>query len=85
MRFPKKNRLIGCITITALSLVMLSGCGFKGPLYLPPPPNTLGHKSDVPTDQSTPQTPNETVSDMPTYSPFYQQNPSLEPAPRIIQ
>ena len=54
-----------------LSLLLI-GCGYKGPLYMPPPPDTLGEQT-APADQSGTSAPDEP------------QNPSLEPAPIIIE
>jgi len=54
-----------------LSLLLI-GCGYKGPLYIPPPPDTLGEQT-TPAGQS-----DATALDEP-------QNPSLEPAPIIIE
>ena len=59
----------------ALMLVFLSlllGCGYKGPLYLPAPPDTLSGQGTVIED-----TPPPTFSDT--------QNPSLEPSPIVIE
>ena len=52
--------------------LLVVGCGYKGPLYMPPPPDTLGEQA-APADQSEMAAPDEP------------QNPSLEPAPIIIE
>ena len=54
-----------------LSLLLI-GCGYKGPLYMPPPPDTLGEQpaSAEQSDMAASEEP---------------QNPSLEPAPIIIE
>jgi len=83
--FSNQKRVVCFITISVLGLAMLTGCGFKGPLYLPPPPDTLGGKSQKPSDQSSSQTSGQTGPKVSPYSPFLQQNPSLEPTPRIIE
>lgn len=51
---------------------LLVGCGYKGPLYMPPPPDTLGDQAQTakPAEPSVPDEP---------------QNPSLEPAPIVIE
>lgn len=50
----------------------LLGCGYKGPLYLPPPPDTIaGQGTVVPDEQAN--------------IPAQSQNPSLEPAPIVIE
>jgi len=66
-------------SITALlSGLALAGCGYKGPLYLPPPPDTLG--------QQAPQSNLSSPGDIfPTGSPTIPADPSLEPAPAVIQ
>jgi predicted small lipoprotein YifL len=53
-------------------LSLLLGCGYKGPLYLPAPPDTLSGQGTVIED-----TPPPTFSDT--------QNPSLEPSPIVIE
>lgn len=88
MSFSNQKRITGFITISVLGLALLTGCGFKGPLYLPPPPDTLTGKSTGPsnqTDQPSSQTSEQSGSIESPYSPYMQQNPSLEPAPRIIE
>ena len=52
--------------------LLLVGCGYKAPLYMPPPPDTLG-EPDAPASQ-----PESNMPDEP-------QNPSLEPAPIVIE
>lgn len=83
MRLFKHQYAIGYISACVLGAGLLTGCGFKGPLYLPPPPNTIGDQP--PAESNAPQIPAQTNTYSPTYSPFYQPNPSLEPAPRAIQ
>lgn len=88
MRLSNQKHVKGFITISVLGLVLLTGCGFKGPLYLPPPPDTLSGKPSSPsnqTDQPSSQTSVQSGSTVSPYSPFMQQNPSLVPAPRIIE
>lgn len=69
--------LFGLMAIVLCGLA-LAGCGYKGPLYLPPPPDTLG--------QQAPQS-NRSVPASPVTSgdPSTPANPSLEPAPVVIQ
>jgi predicted small lipoprotein YifL len=45
-------------------------CGYKGPLYLPPPPDTLK---------------GQTVPKEPAKIPPMSKNPSLEPSPVVIE
>jgi predicted small lipoprotein YifL len=78
--FSNQKRVMCFITISVLGFAALSGCGFKGPLYLPPPPDTLSKTPQNPSDQSTSQTSGQTGMEVSPYSPFPQQNPSLEPA-----
>lgn len=52
--------------------LLLVGCGYKGPLYMPPPPDTLGEQN-APANQAEPNIPDEP------------ENPSLEPAPIVIE
>ena len=52
--------------------LLLVGCGYKAPLYMPPPPDTLGEQ-DVSSSQAESNMPDEP------------QNPSLEPAPIVIE
>lgn len=61
-----------------LSGLALTGCGYKGPLYLPPPPDTLGQQAP----QSNRSAPVDVVSPGDPTTPA---NPSLEPAPVVIQ
>jgi predicted small lipoprotein YifL len=83
--FSNQKRIVGFITISVLGLAMLTGCGFKGPLYLPPPPDTLGGKTQKPSEQSVSPTSGQMGVEVSPYSPFLEQNPSLEPAPRTMQ
>jgi predicted small lipoprotein YifL len=83
--FSNQKRVVSLITISVISLAMLTGCGFKGPLYLPPPPDTLGNKTQNSTEQAPLETSEQMGSEVSPYSPFLQENPSLEPAPRIMQ
>lgn len=84
MGFSNQKRVMCFITIAVLGFATLSGCGFKGPLYLPPPPDTLGKKPQNQSDQSPSQVSGQTGTEVSPYSPFPQENPSLEPAPRIM-
>jgi len=68
-----KQRASSRIAAACLT-ILLVGCGYKGPLYLPPPPNTLG----------TPQKTNASTAPEPNIPPM-QENPSLEPAPIVIE
>ena len=68
-----KQRASSGIAAACLT-ILLVGCGYKGPLYLPPPPNTLG----------TPQKTNASTAPVPNIPPM-QENPSLEPAPIVIE
>lgn len=61
------NRFI----VAPAALLLLAGCGYKGPLYLPPPPDTLNEGQA--SEQRQPDIPPQ------------QQNPSLEPAPIVIE
>jgi len=82
-------RRIVAMTLTCLPLV-LAGCGYKGPLYLPPPP------ASKPSTQAKPQSSNPTPSPgvdpltpgMPDTSnpasPLFEQDPTLMPAPIVI-
>lgn len=64
----RHSRLI----LAPVLLASLLGCGYKGPLYLPPPPDTLGGQGTVLEEPST---------EIPPES----ENPSLEPAPIVIE
>lgn len=45
--FCKARRRVIMGTISAfLGGSLLVGCGYKGPLYLPPPPDTLGEQTE---------------------------------------
>jgi predicted small lipoprotein YifL len=61
-----------------LGSAMLAGCGYKGPLYLPPPPDTLG-------DQRQQSNPSDGTRTTPPLTPGMQTNPSLEPNPIVIE
>ncbi|MCD8504692.1 MAG: lipoprotein [Burkholderiaceae bacterium] len=64
----RQSRLIPALVLFA----SLIGCGYKGPLYLPPPPDTISGQGSVV------QTPEVNI-------PPESQNPSLEPAPIVIE
>ena len=71
------NRVPHLCTCRRLALacgvsLLLVGCGYKGPLYMPPPPDTLGEQ-DAPPSQADSNMPGEP------------ENPSLEPAPIVIE
>ncbi len=53
-------------------VTLLLGCGYKGPLYLPPPPDTIAGKGSV-IEQPEANIPPES------------ENPSLEPTPIVIE
>ncbi len=84
MGFSNQKRVMCFITIAVLGFAALSGCGFKGPLYLPPPPDTLGQKPQKSSDQLPSQTSGQTETEVSPYSPIPQQILSLEPAPRVM-
>lgn len=63
-------RLPNQLFLTILVCSSLVGCGYKGPLYLPPPPDTLSGEKTQP---ATPEIPPQSI------------NPSLEPAPIVIE
>jgi predicted small lipoprotein YifL len=67
-RIGSRNRLLLASTLFA----SLLGCGYKGPLYLPPPPDTLSGQGTVLEEPET-RIPPESI------------NPSLEPAPIVIE
>lgn len=79
LNFPAKPGRLAAAGLICLSLI---GCGYKGPLYLPPPPDVMGD----------PKATNNTTSGgsatqgqrMPSIPPM-RENPSLEPAPIVIQ
>jgi predicted small lipoprotein YifL len=73
----RQRVIYGSITLL-LSGLVLSGCGYKGPLYLPPPPDTLGQQ----TPQSNLSAP---VSPVSPGDPTTPADPSLEPAPVVIE
>jgi predicted small lipoprotein YifL len=73
----RQRVLYGSITLL-LSGLTLAGCGYKGPLYLPPPPDTLGQQ----TPQSNLSAPASSVSPADPITPV---DPSLEPAPVVIE
>jgi len=73
----RQRVLIGLLGMACGGL-LLAGCGYKGPLYLPPPPDTLGEQSE-PADPGA-----NDGSDTATNSSM-QTDPSLEPAPIVIQ
>lgn len=60
------------IILAPVLFASLLGCGYKGPLYLPPPPDTLTGQGTVI---------EETKPDIPPES----KNPSLEPAPIVVE
>ncbi len=84
MGLSNQKRVMCFITISVLGFAMLGGCGFKGPLYLPPPPDTLSKQPQSSSGQSPSQTSGQTGTEVSPYSPFPQENPSLEPAPRVM-
>lgn len=53
-------------------VTLLLGCGYKGPLYLPPPPDTIKGQGTVI---------DEPVANIPPES----ENPPLQPAPIVIE
>ena len=67
-RIARRSRII----LAPVLLVSLLGCGYKGPLYLPPPPDTIAGQGTVVPDEK-PNIPPESL------------NPSLEPAPIVIE
>lgn len=67
--YPRLSSRLFLSMIVCASLV---GCGYKAPLYLPPPPDTL--KGQVPATSSQ----RESI-------PPESKNPSLEPAPIVIE
>lgn len=67
-RIARRTRLI----LGSVLLASLLGCGYKGPLYLPPPPDTIAGQGTVI---------DETEQNIPRES----ENPSLEPAPIVIE
>ncbi len=81
-------RRIVAMVLTGLSL-SVTGCGYKGPLYLPPPPPAA-----KPSTEAKPQTPkpahgiDPATPGMPDTSnpasPAFEQDPSLMPAPIVI-
>jgi predicted small lipoprotein YifL len=73
-----RQRVLFSLMTVLLSVLALVGCGYKGPLYLPPPPDTLGQQAP----QSNLSSPGDTL---PTGDPTVPANPSLEPAPVVIQ
>ncbi len=73
----RQRLLFGSITLLFSGLA-LAGCGYKGPLYLPPPPDTLGQ----PAPQSNLSSPRDIF---PAGAPTIPADPSLEPAPVVIQ
>lgn len=72
------------IWLAAASLICLSllGCGYKGPLYLPPPPDIMG-KAEAPNNSTSGDS--ATAGQRVPNIPPMRQNPSLEPAPIVIQ
>ncbi len=67
-RLGSRNRLL----LASILFASLLGCGYKGPLYLPPPPDTLSGQGTVLKEPET-NIPPESI------------NPSLEPAPIVIE
>ncbi|UOD50468.1 LPS translocon maturation chaperone LptM [Orrella daihaiensis] len=67
-RFARHSR---CIVAPVL-LASLIGCGYRGPLYLPPPPDTISGQGSV-------------LENPETNIPPESKNPSLEPAPIVIE
>jgi predicted small lipoprotein YifL len=65
-------RSLSLLAAVALSAGALVGCGYKAPLYMPPPPDVLGTQPQ-PAQSTTPNI------------PPMQENPSLEPAPIVIE
>lgn len=59
------------LLLAPVLFALLVGCGYRGPLYLPPPPDTI--------------TGQESVLDNPPPAPPESENPSLEPAPIAIE
>lgn len=64
----RRSRMI----LASVLFASLLGCGYKGPLYLPPPPDTIAGQGTV-------------VPDEKANIPPESKNPSLEPAPIVIE
>ena len=73
----RQRVLIGLLGITCSGLLLV-GCGYKGPLYLPPPPDTLG-------ETEAPRGADSNVESQTQTESLMQTNPSLQPAPIVIQ
>lgn len=73
----RQRVLIGLLGVACAGFLLV-GCGYKGPLYLPPPPDTLGETSEQPDPRANDALEKATESSIQT-------NPSLEPAPIVIQ
>lgn len=71
------QRVLFSVITVLLSGLALAGCGYKGPLYLPPPPDTLGQQAP----QSNLSVPAGKVS---SGDPTIPADPSLEPAPAVL-
>ena len=82
MRHAAKFTALRRIVAMALSGMALSlaGCGYKGPLYLPPPPAAKPVKPAPGIDPNTPGMPDTSNP----ASPMFEQDPSLTPAPIVI-
>ena len=72
-------RRIVAMVLAGLSMT-LAACGYKGPLYLPPPAST---KPVTPAPGINPATPGTPDTSNPT-SPMFEQDPSMTPAPVVI-
>lgn len=76
----RQRVLIGTIS-AVFGGFLLTGCGYKGPLYLPPPPDTLGEQAKQSNES------NES-NKTPVESPDAQSvttDPPLEPTPMVIE
>ena len=73
-------RRIVAMVLASLS-VSLAACGYKGPLYLPPPATAT--KPVTPAPGIDPATPGMPDTSNPA-SPMFEQDPSMTPAPIVI-
>jgi len=75
------------IVAMVMASLTLSACGYKGPLYLPPPPAAVkGTTQATPATMAPgidPATPGMPDTSNPA-SPMFEQDPSMTPAPIVI-
>lgn len=87
MRRAVVSKSMHRIVAMMISGLMLSACGYKGPLYLPPPSAAAKASSQsLPATTApgiNPDTPGMPDTSNPA-SPMFEQDPTMTPAPIVI-